>query len=82
MLASAPQNADVFLVGHAGLEAFETAGDIWRGIPMDTVVAARIWIVEANDIPDPDDQEQWLYEIWSEIDAWIVETLEETAEPR
>ena len=45
-LASAPENADVFFIGHAGLEAFESAGDIWRGMPMDTVVAARTWLVQ------------------------------------
>ena len=80
-LEAAPDNADVFFIGHAGLEAFETAGDIWRGIPMDTVVAARIWLVEAGDIPPPDEQEAWLYEIWAEIDSWIVDTLAATAEP-
>ena len=81
VLASAPANADVFFVGHAGLEAFESAGDIWRGMPMDTVVAAKIWLVEANDLPEPDELESWLYETWADIDSWIVETLAETAEP-
>lgn len=80
-LSSAPGNADVFFVGHAGLEAFESAGDIWRGMPMDTVVAARTWLVPAADIPGPQDQEQWLYERWSAIDHWIYDTLSQTAEP-
>lgn len=80
-LAAAPEGSDVFFVGHAGLESFVTAGDIWRAMPMDTVVAARTWIVPANEIPPPDGQEAWLYETWSIIDAWIVESLSLTSEP-
>lgn len=81
VLAAAPENADVFFVGHAGLEAFESGGDIWRGMPMDTVVAAKTWIVEAADIPVKESQEEWLYETWGDIDNWIVATLAKTAEP-
>lgn len=81
VLAAAPDDADVFFVGHAGLEAFESAGDIWRGMPMDTVVAARTWLVEAEDIPAPEDQEEWLYSTWSAIDDWIIAELATTAEP-
>ena len=70
-LASAPLGSDVFLVGHAGLEGFVTAGDIWRAMPMDTKVAVRIWHYPAEQVPGPDEQEAWLYDRWAEIDAWI-----------
>ncbi len=80
-LAAAPENADVFFIGHAGLESFVTAGDIWRAMPMDTVVAARTWLVTADEIPPPDQQEAWLYDTWAVIDEWIVSELAETAEP-
>lgn len=70
-LASAPLGTDVFLVGHAGLEGFVTAGDIWRAIPMDTKVAVRIWHYPAEQIPGPSEQEAWLYDRWAEIDSWI-----------
>lgn len=80
-LEAAPANANVFFVGHAGLEAFESAGDIWRGMPMDTVVAAKIWLVPAQQIPGPANQERWLYDTWRKIDSWIYETLAATAEP-
>jgi len=76
-LASAP-TSDVFFVGHAGLEAFVTAADIWRAMPMDTSVAVRIWHVRAEDIPPPEDQETWLYDTWAEIDGWISSELEKT----
>lgn len=81
VLAAAPANADVFFVAHAGLEAFESAGDIWRGIPMDTVVAAKTWLVAAEEIPATSEQEAWLYGTWAEIDEWIIGALAETAEP-
>ena len=80
-LESAPENADIFFVGHAGLEAFESAGDIWRGMPMDTVVAAKTWLVPAERIPAKDIQEKWLYDTWAKIDSWIIDALSETAEP-
>ena len=77
-LAAAPQDSDVFFVGHAGLEAFITAGDIWRAMPMDTEVEVKIWHFRAEDIPPPDEQETWLYDVWAEIDGWISAELAKT----
>jgi 1-acyl-sn-glycerol-3-phosphate acyltransferase len=79
-LANAPMGTDVFFVGHAGLEGFVTAGDIWRAIPIGTEVDVKIWHYEAHDIPAPSEQEAWLYDRWAEIDAWIGDRLAETAE--
>jgi 1-acyl-sn-glycerol-3-phosphate acyltransferase len=79
-LAASP-GSDVFFVGHAGLEAFEGFGDIWRGMPMDTEIDVRIWHVPAEEIPPPEHQETWLFDIWAEIDAWISERLAHTSEP-
>ena len=80
-LAVAPDGTDVFFVGHAGLETFVTPGDIWRGIPTDTSVAVRVWHFPAESIPPPEDQENWLFDIWGEIDGWITERLADTEEP-
>jgi hypothetical protein len=80
-LAAAPGKTDVYFVGHAGLEALVSFGDIWRGMPMDTNVAARIWYFPAERIPPPEEQETWLYDLWAEIDSWISEKLADTAEP-
>ncbi|HEY5890163.1 MAG TPA: 1-acyl-sn-glycerol-3-phosphate acyltransferase [Acidimicrobiia bacterium] len=79
-LANAPLGSDVFFVGHAGLEGFVTAGDIWRAIPIGTEVDVKIWHFQAHEIPGPDDQEAWLYDRWAEIDAWIGDHLATTAE--
>lgn len=76
-LAAAPES-DVFFIGHAGLEAFVTAGDIWRAMPMDTSVAVKFWHVRAEDIPPPEQQELWLYDTWGEIDTWISSKLAQT----
>jgi 1-acyl-sn-glycerol-3-phosphate acyltransferase len=80
-LANAPENTDVVFVGHAGLETFVTAGDIWRGMPSDTEVLARVWYVPAEDVPPAEQQEDWLFDMWAEIDAWITDRLALTGEP-
>lgn len=80
-LAAAPRPFDVFFVGHAGLETFVSWGDIWRGMPMDTEVAVKVWHQPGGTLPAPGEQEAWLYDIWSEIDSWIGERLAYTGEP-
>lgn len=80
-LDAAPRDGGVFFIGHAGLEAFLTPGDIWRAMPIGTTIAAKTWLVPAEELPDPAEVEQWLYHMWSQIDRWITGTLAETAEP-
>lgn len=80
-IAAAPSMTDVFFVGHAGLETLVSFGDIWRGMPMGTNVATKIWYYPAERIPPPEEQETWLYDVWAEIDSWITEKLSDTAEP-
>jgi 1-acyl-sn-glycerol-3-phosphate acyltransferase len=80
-LGAAPEDTDVVFVGHAGLETFVTPGDIWRGIPTDTNVAARLWYFPSEQIPPPDQQESWLFDTWAEIDSWITDRLADTEEP-
>ena len=71
-LAAAP-GADVLFVAHTGLEHFSTVRDIWAGLPMDTTVRLRWDFVPASEVPrDPDDQVDWLYARWSDLDAWIT----------
>jgi 1-acyl-sn-glycerol-3-phosphate acyltransferase len=77
-LAAAPPETDVFFVGHAGLETFITAGDIWRAMPMDTEVEVKIWHVRSEAIPPPEQQEAWLYDVWAQIDEWIGAELSRT----
>lgn len=80
-LASTQEPHDVFFVGHAGLETFVSWGDIWRGMPMDTEVAVKIWHYPFESIPPPESQEEWLYDTWVEIDEWIGLRMSDTGEP-
>jgi 1-acyl-sn-glycerol-3-phosphate acyltransferase len=80
-IAAAPTGTDIFFVGHAGLETFVTPGDIWRGIPLDTKVAVRVWYYPSDRIPRPDQQETWLFDVWAEIDEWITARMADTEEP-
>lgn len=72
-LAAAP-HADVVFVAHTGLERFSTPLDLWRGLPMDQVLHLRWELVPAAEVPrDPEQQVDWLYAHWAELDAWIGE---------
>ena len=70
-LAAAP-HADVVFVAHTGLEHMSSAADVWRGLPMDADVLMRWDFVPADDVPDgADEQADWLFDRWSEMDAWL-----------
>jgi 1-acyl-sn-glycerol-3-phosphate acyltransferase len=80
-IAQAQSPTDVFVVGHAGLETFVAPGDIWRGMPLDTRIAVRVWHIPAEQLPPAGEQETWLYDLWAEVDTWISERLTTTGEP-
>jgi hypothetical protein len=37
--------------------------------------------VAAEEIPPPAQQEDWLFDVWAEIDDWITDRLADTEEP-
>ncbi|HEX2050039.1 MAG TPA: hypothetical protein VHJ34_05310, partial [Actinomycetota bacterium] len=68
----ATPDVDIMFVAHTGLEHLSTMRDLWRGLPMDQVVKAGWWIVPEEDVPRTrDEQVDWLFQEWSEIDDWI-----------
>ena len=70
-LAAAP-GADVVFVAHTGLDHLLTLGDVWRELPQDKELRLRWSFVPAADVPrDPEEQVEWLYGWWSDMDAWI-----------
>jgi 1-acyl-sn-glycerol-3-phosphate acyltransferase len=69
----AARGADVVFVGHVGLEQLSSVRDLWRGIPMDSQVLSRLWVVPAEDVPPAEAREQWLYDHWRIMDEWIDE---------
>lgn len=75
----AAPDADVVFVAHAGLEHLNSVTDVWRGMPMDTAVRARLWTVAAEDVPDdPDDRVEWLYDWWERLDGWLDDAVART----
>ena len=73
-LTAAPE-ADVVWVAHAGLDHVFTVADLWRELPLDSVVRMRWWRVPAGEVPHGfEAQVQWLYAWWERIDAWIDAT--------
>jgi 1-acyl-sn-glycerol-3-phosphate acyltransferase len=69
----AAPTADVVFVAHTGLEQLSTLRDLWRGLPMDADVRARMWTVPAEEVPDdPEARLDWLYDWWGRVDAWIA----------
>jgi 1-acyl-sn-glycerol-3-phosphate acyltransferase len=72
-IAACPE-ADVIFVAHAGLDRLVTVGDVWRNLPMGQTVRAKWWRIPVGEVPrslDHAAQEQWLYDWWQRIDAWI-----------
>ena len=66
-------DADVVLVAHTGLEHLASVVDLWRGLPMDSVVRMRWWQVPADEVPRDDAAiVEWLYGWWALVDRWIA----------
>ncbi|GAA0271415.1 1-acyl-sn-glycerol-3-phosphate acyltransferase [Cryptosporangium japonicum] len=74
-LKAAPEEADVLLVAHTGLDHMLTVADVWRELPMDKTITMRFWLVPAAEVPrgDAEQQVEWLYRWWERIDDWIEE---------
>lgn len=71
----AAPDAFVAFIGHVGLERLSTIGNLWRGIPMDSTIVTRVWLVAPHEIPLGDERERWLYDRWAAMDAWIGEQV-------
>lgn len=72
MLEAAP-DADVIMLGHVGVEPFDGLSQIVENIG-DPRRRLRIkaWRFERSTIPtDPDEQVEWLFARWVEMDEWI-----------
>ena len=68
----AAPHADVVFVAHTGLEHLASFGDIWREIPEHKTLHLRWWFVPAAEVPrSHDEQVDWLFDRWAEIDIWI-----------
>jgi hypothetical protein len=71
-LRDAVPDADVVILGHAGLESVRRLADVWRGTVVGARIRARVWCYRAREIPrDPEAREAWLHARWLELDAWV-----------
>jgi len=71
-LEAAP-DAHVAFVAHTGLEDLSGIVDLWRGLPMDRDLKAKVWRVAPAAIPRiTPARVAWLMWWWRQIDAWIL----------
>ena len=81
LLRGAP-DADVVIIGHAGLSSFSSLGDIIRTIPLRDAWRVRTWRHPRAEVPtDPDEVVTWLLDRWLDVDAWIDEQLADRDRP-
>lgn len=72
LLDGAPE-ADVVLFAHRGLEPAGAVGDLWSGKLLNQTIAMRLWRVPRADIPPAGPERvAWLYQVWQELDDWLV----------
>lgn len=70
-IEGAPE-ADVVIMGHVGVPT--GPGEVWRLLPERQTVEVRLWHEPAGAIPvDRDQQIDWLFGWWGNLDAWVDE---------
>jgi len=75
-------DADVVVLAHRGLEGFARVSDLWSGDIVGSRIDIAFWRVPRHQIPvDRARQQLWLFELWSQVDAWVVGEVE-TGRPR
>ena len=75
MLAHRP-DADVVILGHAGLEGVANLRGLRRLLPLDRPVMVRWWIHRRQDLPTEEAAlGEWLRERWVELDHWVSDVL-------
>jgi len=75
LLEGAPE-ADIVIVGHAGLERFVFLSDIASKIPSDVPWKIHMWRFARATLPtDRDELLTWLTERWVEMDNWIEQQV-------
>lgn len=69
--------SDVVFLAHEGFEGVLKPSDVIRGAMVGRTIRIRAWKVTAELIPtERDEQVEWLYDNWGEIDDWLVQGAE------
>ena len=65
-------DADVVFIAHEGFEGALKPRDVMRGGLVGKTIRVKAWKVDSGDVPrERDEQVEWLYANWAEIDAWL-----------
>jgi 1-acyl-sn-glycerol-3-phosphate acyltransferase len=70
LLEAAP-GVDLLLLEHTGFEGAVTFAELWRGGLVGQVVRVRLRRFAADTIPKSG-RDEWLFERWAELDAWVA----------
>ncbi len=68
-------DADLVLVGHAGLEALQRVADAPANVPLAEPVRVTVRRTPRAALPDGADFGDWLDQQWLELDGWIDTTI-------
>lgn len=74
-MAGAPQ-ANVLVLTHSGFSADGRARPWWR-LPVHRRLVVHVSLVPADELPAGEDLGPWLQDVWSKVDAWVAEHIEE-----
>jgi 1-acyl-sn-glycerol-3-phosphate acyltransferase len=76
---SANPDADVIFGAHTGLGLAAFPRELWKRTPIGQTLRERMWLAPADERPtDPEEQIDWLYDWWRQIDEWLETQGEET----
>lgn len=74
--------ADVVVLAHRGLEGLATVREIWRGNLVGSRIDVAMWRIPRSEVPaSRSGRVQWLYQVWSRIDDWVVSSDRPMGEP-
>ena len=80
LLDGAP-DADIVVIAHHGFDGLRLISDIWRGGLVGLVVKVRVTRVPRSSVPEGRAaRADWLYDLWQDVDDWLGERFESTAE--
>jgi 1-acyl-sn-glycerol-3-phosphate acyltransferase len=72
-LLTASPSADVVLLNHRGLESVHSLASLWNGSLIGRRIEVHLTRVAAVRVPrDRDQLDDWLWDAWSGMDAWLV----------
>jgi 1-acyl-sn-glycerol-3-phosphate acyltransferase len=66
-------DADVVVVGHAGMDQLDSPAELYRNLPVDHEIRVHWWYHPADTVPrEPDAFAAWLLDQWAVVDAWVA----------